>query len=259
MTTFNDHDIIESIILKNMEAGLEQIIIDNWSSDGTWTIIEELRKKYPKKITAFHYPFEGPTSNFMWRAMLDLKTNIALHHKGRWIIHQDSDEYTIPPIKGIQLGDFLSFVEQEGFNCVSLRMLDFVPLNDDFTIGNPISHFKNYRISDIPSYIIQNKIWLQGDDKVDLVSSGGHNVFFKGRKIFPLRLPRFHYSIRSIEHAKSKYSPKRAERVKEEQEVLGWHGHTDFKIKEKVIYKEDETIRYHFDDLYTKKIKLFKF
>lgn len=257
MTTYNDHDIIEAIIRKNDDLGYEQIIIDNWSNDGTWSIIENLKKELTSVIEIHQFPFDGPTENYQWKAMLDLKAKIALNFKGRWILHQDSDEVTITPFLNANISKVLQAVSHLGYNVVPLRMIDFTPVDDSFSIGNPIDHFEYYRLSSIISYGLQNKIWLQGDEEVDLSSMGGHDVNFTTKKVFPIRLPRFHYSIRSIAHAKSKYSTKRLERSASERETLGWHTHVEVKLTEKVIYDKDELIKFDFNHLYSERFNWF--
>ncbi len=259
MTTYNDHDIIEAIIRKNEELGYEQIVIDNWSNDGTWSIIEKLKKELSSILEIHRFPFEGPTESYLWKAMLDLKSEIALKFKGRWILHQDSDEITITPFQNVDIRYVLEAVSKMGYNVVPLRMIDFTPIDDSFTIGDPVTHFKYYRLSPIISYGLQNKIWLQGDEKVDLSSMGGHDVNFDAKKVFPIRLPRFHYSIRSVAHAKSKYSPKRLERSASERESLGWHTHVEVKLKEKVIYDQSELIKFNFNEFYSERFNWFTY
>jgi hypothetical protein len=257
MTTYNDHDIIEAIIEENHLNGYEQIIIDNWSTDGTWSIISKMEKKYNSILNIKQFPFNGPTNDYRWKDMLDIKSKIALDYKNRWIIHQDSDEFTISPLKNFSIEFILKAIENMGYNAISVRMLDFTPVDDSFSIGNPIENFNYYRISEIPSYSLQNKIWLQGDEQVDLSCMGGHDVKFTNRRLFPLRLPRFHYSVRSIAHARSKYSPKRLERSTSEREELGWHTHISVKLEEKVIYNKNELIYFDFNELYSDKFHWF--
>lgn len=259
ITTYNDHDVIESIIAENHLSGFEQVIIDNWSTDGTWSIISELKNKYDSILDIKQYPFDGPTNDYRWKEMLDLKSEIAYSYKNRWIIHQDSDEFTISPLYNFNLQFILEAIKNMGYNAISVRMLDFTPIDDDFTIGNPLKQFQYYRISDIPSYSLQNKIWFQGEDKIDLSCMGGHDAQFPNRRIFPLRLPRFHYSVRSIAHAQSKYSLKRLERSATERKELGWHTHINVKLEDKVIYDKCELIKYDFNELYSSRIEWFIF
>lgn len=259
MTTYNDHDIIESIIRENDRLGYEQIIIDNWSNDGTWEIISRVKNELSTVLETMQYPYEGPTEHYKWKEMLDLKSKIAMNYQNRWILHQDSDEITISPIYNYNINVILESIKELGYNCISLRMLDFTPIDDTFTQGNPIEHFKYYRISNIPSYGLQNKIWFQGEHPVDLSHAGGHDVAFAGRRIFPIRLPRFHYSIRSIEHAKSKYSPKRLTRSESERTTLGWHTHVEVKLTEKVIFDKSELNEYNFNELYSDKFRWFTY
>ena len=216
-----------------------------------------MKNNYDSILDIKQFPFEGPCDEYRWKDMLDLKSNIALEYKGRWIIHQDSDEVTLSPFKNFSIPYVLKAIQNMGYNALSVRMLDFTPIDDKFTIGNPVKYFNYYRISDIPSYSLQNKIWLQGDERIDLSCMGGHDARFSNRLIFPLRLPRNHYSIRSIAHAKSKYSPKRLDRSSSEREELGWHTHIDIKLKEKVVYDEKELIPFNFNELYSDKFEWF--
>src|SRR5262249_46488822 len=59
--------------------------------------------------------------------------------------------------------------------------------------------------------------------RVDLVSSGGHQVQFDGRRIYPENFLLRHYIALSAAHACRKYG---AERVYSKKEIidLGWHG-----------------------------------
>lgn len=259
ITTYNDHDIIEAIVRRNSSMGFDQVLIDNWSDDGTWDILLKLKEELPSIVELMRYPFEGPSPDYQWKAMLELKSEIALRYPNRWILHQDSDEITISPFYGVDIQTVLEAIYNAGYNCISLRMLDFSAVDDNFKIGDPVTYFSYYRFSTIPSYSVQNKIWFQTDEKVNLSESGGHDVKFSKKKIYPLRLPRFHYSIRSTAHAKNKLSPKRMARADNERKTLGWHTHLDVRLTERVIFNKEELIKYDFDELYSDKFNWFKY
>src|SRR5262249_51751604 len=60
-------------------------------------------------------------------------------------------------------------------------------------------------------------------DTVDLVSSGGHDVQFPGRRIFPLRFISRHYPIRGAAHGARKVFAERTGRFRSEERARGWH------------------------------------
>lgn len=251
MTTFNDHDIIESIVRRNLAQGLDLIVIDNWSTDGTWSILKQLQAEGLGIVDLVQYPFDGPSPNYEWKEMLDLKSKMALKYPDRWIFHQDSDELTVSPWVNYDLAHVLNSIRDMGYNAVSLRMVDFQPIDDDFTIGDPVEHFKYFHFSSIPSYSLQNKIWYQEDQEVDLSCMGGHDARFSGRNIFPVRLPRYHYSVRSSAHSQSKYAYSRMERTKKERETLGWHTHVEHKIDADIVRDKSDLILFDRQDLYS--------
>src|SRR5262249_40063197 len=73
----------------------------------------------------------------------------------------------------------------------------------------------------------QIKCWKNEGIAIDLVSSGGHDVEFEGRRVFPIRFPLRHYPIRSNEHGRRKVFRERKERFDPEERQLKWHIHYD--------------------------------
>ncbi|MDP9530031.1 glycosyltransferase family 2 protein [Pseudomonas protegens] len=252
ITTFNDHDIIEAIVRRNAAQGLDQILIDNWSTDGTWSILEKLQSEGVGFLELIRYPFDGPSPHYEWKKMLDLKSSMALKYPNRWIFHQDSDEVTISPWINYDISRVLHSIKDMGYNAISLRMIDFQPVDDKFEIGDPVENFKYFHFSSIPSYSLQNKIWYQEvGQEVDLSCMGGHDAQFPGRRLFPIRLPRYHYSVRSSAHSQSKYAASRMERTSKERNTLGWHTHIENKIKTDVVKNKEELILFEHQELYS--------
>lgn len=239
LSCYNDIDIIEGILEELLSTDIQLIIVDNWSTDGTWEKIKGLKNK-KKLLHIEQFPLNGPSENYDWKEILDRKALLAKDYPNRWILHQDSDEITLSPLTNFSLAESLSAVKDLGYNVVPLRMLDFRAIKDDFKSGNPVSHFQFFLFSDIPSYQLQNKVWLQPYDKiVDLSSRGGHDVSFENRRVYPIRFPRLHYSIRSSEQMNNKYLD-RLKRTKKERELYGWHVHLDSIKKEKIVFDKIE-------------------
>ena len=244
ISTYNDADIIAGIIEENIKQGFQIYIIDNWSSDGTWEIIEDLNSSTDNIIGIERFPAEGRSESYDWHAILNRKSQIGAQFPGNWIFHQDSDEVTISLFNDISVIDFLDFVEEKNCNVVCLRMLDFRPTDHSFTTGNPVRHFTHYEFSKDPSYLVQEKIWLQYDSEaVDLASSGGHRVTFPKKRIYSIKLPRLHYSIRSISQLKGKILDRNT-RGRKEREQRNWHTHIQGLENVKFIHNKFELVEF---------------
>jgi len=228
ITTFNDSDCIGAIVEASIREGLQLWIIDNWSSDGTWDILSELKSTYPQQIEEIErYPSAGSSDHYDWSGMLMRKEEIALQFPGRWILHQDSDEITVSPISNLTCAECLLRIGALGYNTVNMRMFDFRPTD---TSEAPVSiedHLSYFEFSNKPGYSRQIKAWIQPTERVDLASGGGHKVNFEGSTIFPLRLPRKHYAIRSVTHGRRKVFAERKPRFVKERTEKGWHTHYD--------------------------------
>jgi hypothetical protein len=70
---------------------------------------------------------------------------------------------------------------------------------------------------------VQVKCWKRTSARVDLVSSGGHDVLFPDRRVFPLRFLLRHYPIRSQTHGERKIFIERRPRLDVTERELGWH------------------------------------
>lgn len=249
LSSYNDNDIIESIISRILEDS-ELIVIDNWSTDGTWEIIQKF-SSHPNLLHAEQFPLNGPTEHYEWKLILDRKAKLAKDYPNRWIMHQDSDEITLSPIENFSISQILSGARLLGYNVIPLRMIDFRPIDNKFVSGNPIEYFQYFLFSDIPSYQLQNKIWIQPiDECVDLSSTGGHNVNFLGKNVLPIRFPRLHYSIRSKLQIQKKHS-NRLGRIEKEKNMYNWHVHIKESNQERVLFDKNELIRFKREDLYS--------
>src|SRR6185503_9100294 len=69
---------------------------------------------------------------------------------------------------------------------------------------------------------LQVKAWRKTAE-VDLVSTGGHEARFPGRRVFPLRFLLRHYPIRGQAHGERKVFTERRPRFSAEERARGWH------------------------------------
>ncbi|MER2267824.1 glycosyltransferase family protein [Methylobacterium oxalidis] len=246
ISTFNDQDCIEYIIAAAIREGLSVWIVDNWSTDHTFDIVQKLLK-IPSFADHFEgaerFPVDGPQQHYDWHGILQRKAQIAAKFPGRWILHQDSDEITVSLFPNRTCAETLGAIGDLGYNLVNMRMFDFRPINRDEPDANLEKHFEYFEFSNKPAYGTQLKAWIQPKQIVDLSSSGGHIATFPGSKAFPLRLPRKHYALRSVAHAMRKIRKERLPRFEREKAERGWHTHYDSGLNEEDFVWNPDTLQ----------------
>jgi hypothetical protein len=209
-----------------------------------------LKEKYNSVLQIERYP-NNDLGYFDWHGLLARKEQIAMEYKGRWILHQDSDEISISPFPYFSLARVFHEIQGMEFNCVPFRILDFRPIKDGFFQESLDEFFEYFEFSKEVTYGVQDKAWLQGDERVDIKSSGGHSVAFAGKSVFPIRLPRKHYSIRSVAQGARKLGKSHIARLSHEREKLGWHTHLDSIDDTRIIYSPDDLVKFDHDKVFT--------
>jgi hypothetical protein len=220
VATYNDVDIAPQVVRKLLQGGIDVHVIDNWSSDGTYEVLADLRSH-----TIERFPASGASRYFQLRPILRRKEEIAAAFPGRWIISQDSDEIRCSPWPGIGLRQGIERVSDAGFNAIDFDVLNFRPVDDRFRLGDdPETHFQFFErfVQPMP----QVQAWLQPERRVMISASGGHEVVFDGRRIFPEYFVVKHYSFRHPAQARRKVL-ERLQRFDPEERANGWHVHYD--------------------------------
>jgi glycosyltransferase involved in cell wall biosynthesis len=192
------------------------IIIDNGSTDRTPEIIRSFDQSFV--FRTMHYPYPG---YFDWEGILRLKQQLAAEVSADWFIHIDADEILESPWPGKTLVNAIGLVDRKGYNTINFNEFVFVPTHDNeqWEDCDYVSGMKNYYFFEPrPQRLL--RAWKRNNASIDLASSGGHNIMFKNRKIFPESFILRHYITLSraymIEkYCKRKFSPKEIEK--------GWH------------------------------------
>ena len=248
IAAYNDDDCIEYILRAAIREGLSLWLIDNWSNDRTFEIMTRLSKEpgtsdFIENVERF--PAAGPSDQYDWHGILERKQTIASKFPGRWILHQDSDEITVSIVANATCAETLHAIAEAGYNAVNMRMFDFRPIDRSEPRQNLEDHFKFFEFSDKPGYGSQMKAWLQPETTIDLAGSGGHYAQFEGIKAYPLRLPRKHYALRSVSHARRKITVERLPRFEKERKEKGWHTHYDDNFDESKFIWDRERLQHY--------------
>lgn len=223
MTAYNEEDIIFHSVDRLLRAGIEVYLIDNWSSDGTVAAVESLLGKGLIGIERF--PAEGCTGTYDWGSLLARVEELARHIPADWFIHHDADEIRQSPWPELRLREGLQYVDRMGFNAVDHTVIDFPPIDNGFVPGSDFgSYFRHWEFGRRPGHFQQVKAWKNLGLPLTLVGSGGHDVDFPGRRIFPYKFLLRHYPVRSQRHGYKKVLSERKPRFNpDERAKQGWH------------------------------------
>lgn len=243
MAAYNEEDILYDSVCKLKENGIDVYIIENWSSDSTFKIVQRLYRE--NKIMGFErLPEKGPSMYFQFKEILKRKEQLAREIDADWFIHHDVDEIRRGSWDGLSLKESIYLVDKMGYNAIDYSLINFQPVDNGFIGGDFEEYFKYFTFFDTTPRI---NTWKKIDRKFDLASCAGHRVNFSNRKIFPFKFLIKHYTYRSQAHGLKKVLQDRNARYSPQEVRVGWHIHhkylnseTNFlkNIEECILYDE---------------------
>jgi hypothetical protein len=234
ISAFNEEDIISAVIGHLVENGIDVYLIDNHSTDDTvkeasqWLGRGLLQiERFPPSLPS-GYETPGP---FDWSGILRRKEELATELSADWLIHHDADEIRESPWPGLTLKEAIHWVDTLGYNCIDFQVLNFHPVDDKFQRGDDPRNYFTFFENGADFDKVQLKCWKVGKTHASLVPSGGHEVRFEGRRVFPISFLLRHYPIRGQRHGLKKVFAERKKRFLESERSKGWHVQYD-QIKE---------------------------
>jgi len=226
MTAYNEEDIIVPAISRLIQQGIEVYLIDNWSTDSTCARASTLLDRGLIAIEKF--PTVGPPKHYEWAPLLHRVEELAGQIPADWLVHHDADEIRESPWPGVSLRDGLYRVDRSGFSAIDHTVLIFPPTDNDFVPGTDFGrYFSHYMFGRRPGHFSQVKAWKNLGRPTRLAPSGGHEVEFDGRRVYPFKFLLKHYPIRSQAHGERKIFAERIARYSPEEKAMGWHHQYD--------------------------------
>ena len=223
VAAYNEADIIEQCIVDLIAQGLQVYVIDDGSTDGTATLVEQFLGRGVLAVERRSRPASDGVDAFDWEGILARKAQLASELDADWFLHHDADEFREGPWFGLSLKASIQLVDASGYNAIDSACLNFRPVAERFERGVDVRQaFRYYEPAALHDRI-QIRCWKRGERLVDLVSSGGHEAEFAGRKVFPIRFLLRHYPIRSQEHGERKVFVERRPRFRARERERGWH------------------------------------
>jgi tetratricopeptide (TPR) repeat protein len=225
---YNESDIIEDVILYLIKQDINIFVVDNWSTDGSFEIISKLSEEY-QNINVTRFP-DAPNNDFNWNEQLKNTVNISEKLGYGWYLHYDADEIRESPWQNINLREAISFVDSLGYNAIDFTILNFRYVKDDSDYEDKplIERLRYCDFGNHPADFMQTKGWKYYGQRVNLNDSGGHNVKFEDKKVYPFHFLTRHYPLRNCEQASQKLFRDRFPRFRNERQKFGWHNHYDY-------------------------------
>jgi glycosyltransferase involved in cell wall biosynthesis len=251
MSAFNEEDIIGQTVSNLIDNGIDIYFIDHHSIDKTLDIAKSFLGKGVKKIEIFPeesgYPSELKDI-YAWRYILRRKEELHSTLRADWYMHMDADAIVESPWENMTFIEAVQLVDALGYNCINFELFNFRPIIVEYKSNSKPQDFFEYWEPANVSDELQIKCWKNLGQKIDLVSSGGHNVKFKGKKVFPLKFIMRHYPIRSRSHGIKKVFSERRSRFDLEEKSKGWHSQYDRYVDEKDIqFNKESLLKYDGD------------
>ena len=224
VAAFNEADIIQQTVGDLVRQGIAVHVIDDRSTDGTVAALEPLMATGLVQVERCSQQAEADSTagQFKWARLLARKEQLARELDSDWFLHQDADEFRESPWRHLDLRQGIELVDRLGYNAIDFAVLNFWPTHDGFDgradIREVFQHFE--RGADFDR--VQVRCWKKAAD-VDLQSSGGHDVRFQSRRVFPLRFLMRHFPVRSQAHGHRKVFEERKPRFSDDERGRGWH------------------------------------
>ena len=215
----NEKRHISFVISSLINEGLDVVLLDDGSTDGTRELAEEFLGKGLLEIRT--RPDQGV---YDWTSVLKWKKKVGSEFAHKWLVHVDADEWLQHPQEGMTLFDLITEAEAEGANAVDFDEFTFIPKPELGLGENPRSTFRSYYWHR-PNGFGYLRAWRK---RVGLsnIRSGGHGLdapFLWARggiKIHSKKGILRHYPILNVEHLREKYG----QRAFAQKEIdRGWH------------------------------------
>jgi len=226
ISAYNEGDVIYHVIGDLIQQGASVYLLDHRSTDNTVSEASKWLGKGLLHIETYpddaHYAEENKT-RYIWRDILKRKAELAAQLDADWFIHADADEFRESPWPGLTLREAIYIVDRLGYNAIDFELLNFRPVDNSFVPGKDVRQFLHHYEGCEDYNARQVKAWKNLHMPVDLVTSGGHDINFEGRRVFPIRFIHRHYPIRSQQHGLQKVFRQRKNRFCEAERSMAWH------------------------------------
>ena len=232
LAVLNDSDFVEEVIEHCLSQGLELVILDDGSTDGTY----EICKKYSNRDDVELLRIKHDD----WKLIRTFKIlyDMALLKSPDWVIRPDADEILESGMNDMTLKDAIIKVDSEGFNTIQFDWFEFfLTDNDDESKSRVKDRMKYYSWQHDFLY----RAWKVTPGITPELGWGHIPVFPEHQKykVYPQKFVARHYRFRSIKQANQKITTINSRTKDTAEEELGYFQY------EKIAKRENSFIIDH--------------
>jgi len=221
MFVYNEADIVGQTIDHLASQGIELVVLDNGSTDGSYEII----KNYVGTGVLSVRRLESET--FDATSMLRALHAMAIEYLPDWMLITGADEFLESPYRGLTLSRAIQLEGERGFNMIQFNNFEFFPTEKDHESqeSDVMKRLRYYSWHDDDQY----RCW-RAYPGMPIFNVHGHDSQLPDgilTKISPNKFVLRHYKIRSYEHGLRKVFNERLPRFSPEERAKGWKIHYD--------------------------------
>jgi len=197
LPVFNNVDFIEEVIEHLLSQGLNLVILDDGSTDGTFEICKKYSKRFDIELLQIKNTHWGNTK------IVKILYDMALLKSPDWVIRTDADEILESGMKDVTLKDAITRVDSEGYNLIQFDCFEFfLTDNDDKSASKITDKIKYYSCQ----FDFLYRAWKVSPGISPELGWGHIPVFpeYQKYKIYPKKFVLRHYRFRSIKQAQDK-------------------------------------------------------
>jgi glycosyltransferase involved in cell wall biosynthesis len=219
MAVYNESDIVEQVIDHLVSQGIQLVIIDNGSTDGSYEICSEHVGKGVLVLKRL------VTERFESKRILKELGEMALSQNPSWQLLSDADAFLESPYSGLTLHDAVELEAEKGHNLIQFHNFEFWPTEKDhMSLEKDVrKRIKYYSWHDDDQF----RCWKTYPGVIFHESFGHYPMFPAGvrAKVSPNKFIWRHYKIRSYEHGLRKVFNERLLRYNTDERNEGGHVH----------------------------------
>ena len=214
---YNESDIIESVVRHLISQGVDLVILDNGSTDGTYEICSRFLGHGVlsiEKLITEHFNFDLLEQQLYQQ---------ILNRDADWALLSGADEFLESPYPHVTLEKAIESDDQKGYNLIQFNNFEFWPTEQDYASHEPNAkkRIKYYTWNDD----MQFRCWKIIPNIRVTGTTGHYPQFPEGHKV---RIPHTkyilrHYRVRSYEQGVRKIFIDRLPRYPEEDRKKGLH------------------------------------